>query len=211
MWSQKLASPNLQCGLTAWRPRKANGVLQVQRPVGGDPGYMIVEDIGRQSAGESCLHKETSLFFSIQVFQFHGGSDSKESACKCRRPRFDPQVMKIPWRRGFLSVSSILAWEIPWTEEPGGLPFMGQQRVGPTEQLSLSLLGMMLCSNYSQKFFSYRDLCLKKSLRPDVIVIAGIQCDAGCDMQWKQNYLKPLSLVIISPAEPTVKSYKNTQ
>ena len=26
--------------------------------------------------------------------------------------------------------SSILAWEIPWTEEPGGLPFMGSQRVG---------------------------------------------------------------------------------
>ena len=24
--------------------------------------------------------------------------------------------------------SSILAWEIPWTEEPGGLQFMGSQR-----------------------------------------------------------------------------------
>ena len=23
--------------------------------------------------------------------------------------------------------SSILAWRIPWTEEPGGLPFMGSQ------------------------------------------------------------------------------------
>ena len=26
--------------------------------------------------------------------------------------------------------SSILAWEIPWTEEPGGLRFTGLQRVG---------------------------------------------------------------------------------
>ena len=26
--------------------------------------------------------------------------------------------------------SSILAWEIPWTEEPGGLQSMGLQRVG---------------------------------------------------------------------------------
>ena len=26
--------------------------------------------------------------------------------------------------------SSILAWETPWTEEPGGLPSMGSQRVG---------------------------------------------------------------------------------
>ena len=26
--------------------------------------------------------------------------------------------------------SSILTWEIPWTEEPGGLQSMGLQRVG---------------------------------------------------------------------------------
>ena len=26
--------------------------------------------------------------------------------------------------------SSILAWEIPWTEEPGGLKSMGSHRVG---------------------------------------------------------------------------------
>ena len=26
--------------------------------------------------------------------------------------------------------TSILAWEIPWTEEPGGLQSMGLQRVG---------------------------------------------------------------------------------
>ena len=26
--------------------------------------------------------------------------------------------------------SSVLAWEIPWTEEPGGLQSMGSQRAG---------------------------------------------------------------------------------
>ena len=26
--------------------------------------------------------------------------------------------------------SSVLAWGIPWSEEPGGLQFMGSQRVG---------------------------------------------------------------------------------
>ena len=26
--------------------------------------------------------------------------------------------------------SSFLAWRIPWTEEPGGLPSMGSHRVG---------------------------------------------------------------------------------
>ena len=35
-----------------------------------------------------------------------------------------------PLERGTATHSSILAWRIPWTEEPGGLQFMGSQRVG---------------------------------------------------------------------------------
>ena len=35
--------------------------------------------------------------------------------------------------------SSTLAWKIPWTEEPGGLQFMGSQRVGHDRATSLSL------------------------------------------------------------------------
>ena len=32
--------------------------------------------------------------------------------------------------KGMATHSSILPWEIPWTEEPGGLQSMGLQRVG---------------------------------------------------------------------------------
>ena len=32
--------------------------------------------------------------------------------------------------------SSILAWEIPWTEEPGGLQSMGLQELDTTERLN---------------------------------------------------------------------------
>ena len=35
-----------------------------------------------------------------------------------------------PLEKGMATHSSILAWRIPWTEEPGGLQFMGLQRVG---------------------------------------------------------------------------------
>ena len=35
--------------------------------------------------------------------------------------------------------STILAWEIPWTEEPGGLQSMGWQRVGPNLVLKQQL------------------------------------------------------------------------
>ena len=32
--------------------------------------------------------------------------------------------------KGMATCSSILAWRIPWTEEPDGLQSMGSQRVG---------------------------------------------------------------------------------
>ena len=34
-----------------------------------------------------------------------------------------------PMEKGMVTHSSILAWRIPWTEEPGGLLSMGSQRV----------------------------------------------------------------------------------
>ena len=35
-----------------------------------------------------------------------------------------------PLEKEMTTHSSILAWEIPWSEEPGGLQSMGSQRVG---------------------------------------------------------------------------------
>ena len=36
-----------------------------------------------------------------------------------------------PLEKGIATHSSILAWKIPWTEEPGGLQSIGLQRVEP--------------------------------------------------------------------------------
>ena len=71
---------------------------------------------------------------SILMSSFQGlpcWLSSKESACQCRRPKrqgLDPWVRKIPWRTAQQLHSSILAWRIPWAEEPGGLQSMGSQR-----------------------------------------------------------------------------------
>ena len=35
-----------------------------------------------------------------------------------------------PLEKEMATQSSIFAWRIPWTEEPGGLQFMGLQRMG---------------------------------------------------------------------------------
>ena len=38
--------------------------------------------------------------------------------------------MEDPLEKGMATHSNILAWRIPWTEEPGGLQFMESQTVG---------------------------------------------------------------------------------
>ena len=35
-----------------------------------------------------------------------------------------------PLKEGLATYSSILVWRIPWTEESGGLQFIGSHRVG---------------------------------------------------------------------------------
>ena len=44
-----------------------------------------------------------------------------------------------PLEKGIAIHSSIFAWRIPWTEEPGAPQSMGSQRVRTTEQLMLLL------------------------------------------------------------------------
>ena len=40
--------------------------------------------------------------------------------------------------------SSILAWKIPWTEEPGGLQSMGLQRVGYNEMTEHACMPILM-------------------------------------------------------------------
>ena len=47
---------------------------------------------------------------------------------------------KDPLEKGMAPHSSILAWRILWTEEPGGLQSMGVTESYMTELLTLSLL-----------------------------------------------------------------------
>ena len=57
-------------------------------------------------------------------------SDSEESACNAGDQGLIPGLGRSP-REGNAAPprSNILAWRIPWTEEPGGLQTVGSQRV----------------------------------------------------------------------------------
>ena len=64
---------------------------------------------------------------------FPGGSvakkKKKKDTCQCKRHKrseFDP-CQEDPPEKGMATHSSILAWEIPWKEDPGRLQLMGLQ------------------------------------------------------------------------------------
>ena len=56
----------------------------------------------------------------------------KASACSAGAARDAGSIpgLRRSLEEGMATHSSILAWRIPWTEEPGGLQSMGLQRVG---------------------------------------------------------------------------------
>ena len=56
----------------------------------------------------------------INKRDFPDGSDDKESACNAGGPVSIPGSGRYPGV-GKSYHSSILAWKIPWSEEPGGL------------------------------------------------------------------------------------------
>ena len=60
--------------------------------------------------------------------------NSKEPACPCRRPGFNLLEEEMA------AHTSVLAWEIPWMEEPGGLQSMGSQRARHDGALTYLLL-----------------------------------------------------------------------
>ena len=73
---------------------------------------------------------EKGEFTRLMVWHwgFPGGSEDKVTACNAGDPGSIPGL-KDPLEKEMASHSSILAWRIPWTDEPGGLQSRGSQRV----------------------------------------------------------------------------------
>ena len=85
---------------------------------------------------------------------FPGGTSGKEPPYLCSRhktPEIDPWVRKMVWRRAWQPTPVFLPGESPWTEEPGGLQFMGSQRVGHKgSELACSQCGKHQCSEVKE-------------------------------------------------------------
>ena len=72
-----------------------------------------------------CVVTVTLLFLGFMgEVGFPGSTNGKEPACQCRR-HSETQFQSLGWEdlleKVLATHSSILAWRIPWTQEPGGL------------------------------------------------------------------------------------------
>ena len=87
----------------------------------------------------SAITKNEIISFAVPwmdleiIMGFQGGASGEERTCQRRRykrHKSHPWVRKIPLEKETATQSSILAWRIPWTEEPGELQSIGSHRVG---------------------------------------------------------------------------------
>ena len=81
--------------------------------------------------------------FSINPSNEYSGLISLAQRLKCLPAMRETWIQSLgredPLEKEMATHSSILAWRIPWMEEPGGLQSMGSQRVGHDWVTSLSL------------------------------------------------------------------------
>ena len=79
--------------------------------------------------------------------------------------------------------SSVLAWRIPWTEKPGGLQFMGSQRVGHD-----------WATNTRLKWITNKDLLYSTGNSAQRYVAAWMGGEVGGECIWANVWLSPFAI-----------------
>ena len=111
-------------------PRVGNGTplpgkFHGQRSLVGYPLHSRVRHDWAHMSQDGCHSSRYYMYF---------GASQVTQVVKTLSVMYKTQVQSLGWEdpleKGVAIHSSILAWWIPWTEEPGGLQSMGLQRVG---------------------------------------------------------------------------------
>ena len=88
------------------------------------------------------------IIYAFWEVPFHMWGDY--SANKCVLSRIEYRIKNVEFLlRELAAHSSILAWRIPWMEEPGGLQAMGSQRV-VTDWVTSTHTLHLLCSQVNE-------------------------------------------------------------
>ena len=98
--------------------------------------------------------KKSLMWNHSWFWGFPGGSDGKESACN-----EGDQVGSLGWEdsleKGMATHTSILAWRIPWMEEPGRFQFTMLQRVGHDWATNTFIVSLLNSYSQYRLFFSF--------------------------------------------------------
>ena len=78
------------------------------------------------------MRKDLLLWVTFFKLAFPGGASGKEPTFQCRTQGTRVQSLgrEDLLEKEVATHTSILAWKVPWTEEPGEFQPMGSQRVG---------------------------------------------------------------------------------
>ena len=110
-----------------------------------------------------------SVVFPYSTQGFPSGSDGKESQSAVQETWVPCLGQEDPLEMGMATHTSVLAWRIPWTEEPGRLQSMGSQRVRHDWATSTFTVTQQIISS------------------------------SDCDVQWKLDFIRqPWQLVMAS-------------
>ena len=98
--------------------------------------FNLLRGIYKQATDNILVNNERLSIFStlrlgsILLLGFPSGSDGKESQSAVQETWVPCLDQEDPLEMGMATHTSVLAWRIPWTEEPGRLQSMESQRVG---------------------------------------------------------------------------------
>ena len=128
LWTQRGCSWSTYC--LYWSRSHETGAQAAQGALGAEPGINMI--IAVRVYWASLVAQRWRIAGSVGAAGGNG---------------FDPRAEKIPLEQEMATHFSILAWEIPWTEEPGGLQSIGSQRVGRSWS-DLACTRALICIKY---------------------------------------------------------------
>ena len=112
---------------------------------------------------------------------------------------------KDPLEKGMAMHSSILAWRIPWTEEPGGPQFMGPQRVGHDWETNFHFHFNLYCTSVYFNFKTWKKVGTKDSVKwEDKNVIVSWLWDKSLILQ---NTRLKWDFFLLNPSLPSWKGH----
>ena len=102
----------------------------------------------RLTMGTLIYYREAIINFSFPCV-----SDGKESACNAEDAGSIPGLEGSPGEGNDNPLQFILAWRIPWTDEPGGLSSWGRKESNMTEPPTLSFQGAVISLAWKRSIF----------------------------------------------------------